>query len=316
MTGRQESINKAEDRMEKMIADKSADVKGFYYSMLQSGKTASYMTRRNYVYAVLKFKEKVNKHYSEIEYDDIVWYLNDLGKKKDGTQKTGSYMDAVHAALKRYFMYLTRSGKIQKNPMEYVDRPAPTPSDQIVRISLTKQEFQKCITNTRKSQSKFSKRDELAMAIMITTGVRISALININLEDISEDGVLKIIDKRNHYREFQLSRETMKLCAEWEAERRVIADNTSALFVSSEGTRITQNGFRKAIAKRCELTGKHITPHKFRRSCATWLHSEGGSLYDVQQYLGHSSPKTTEIYLQDKAEATVRANGIANNFYR
>lgn len=314
LSGKQESLQKAEMKMAELLKGKSPEVIGFYNSMKQSGKTSSWMTRRNYTYSVIKFVDAIKKPVTEIGYDDIISYMNAVSSNENGTLKTGSYMRTVYAALKRFFTYLYRSGKVKSNYMEFVDRPAKTPTDQVVRVSLTKEEFNKCKTYTRESNNKFSVRDELIMAIFITTGIRVTALVQINIEDIN-DNVLRIIDKGNKYREFYLSDQVMELLKLWMRQRSVLVKNTNALFISSRGTRITQDGVRKAMTNRCNTTGKHITPHKFRRSCATWLSDDGSSLYEIQQFIGHASPQTTEIYLQNKEKAASKAGNIARNFY-
>lgn len=318
--GKTEHMIATDLRMRETLKNRPDYMRGFYNSMVQSGKTSSYMTRQNYTYSVLKFVDTVNKPITEISYDDIVNYLTELSINKDGSTKSGSYMIAVYGALKRFFKYLINSDRIVKNPMEKVERPAPKPADQVVRVSLTKKEFSDCVTKIKKRTDNYALRDELMFALFITTAMRCTALSEINVSDIDfNTKTLKIIDKGNHYREFSLSDDIMDLINKWLEKRAVLligAHATDALFISSRKKRICQNEIRNITSRQCELTGKHITPHKFRRSCATWIVSNGGTVFQAQQMLGHQSPKTTsEIYLQNKTEEFKKAATIASKFY-
>ena len=59
-----------------------------------------------------------------------------------------------------------------------------------------------------------------------------------------------------------------------------------------------------------EIDGKHITPHKLRATYGTQLYNKTGDIYFVQQCMGHSNPKTTELYVREKKQNTKRASDI------
>lgn len=320
-SGKLDHEREIEARMKAKLAGQPDYIRGFYNSMIGSSRTKSVMTRQNYTYSVIKFMEAVGKPCDSITYDDIIEYRNSISRKENGEAKSGSYMCAVHGALVRFFKYLVDSGRITSNPMARIERPAPKPSDQVVRVSLTKKEFKSCVDNIRKRTDNYKLRDELMFALFISTAMRCTALSEINISDIDiQNATLKVIDKGNRFREFDLSPDIMNLLQRWLEVREKLMFGytpTDALFISNRRKRISQGEIRNITMLGCKKTGKHITPHKFRRSCATWIVSDGGTVFQAQQMLGHKNPKTTtEIYLQNKTEEFKKATQIASNFYK
>ena len=61
------------------------------------------------------------------------------------------------------------------------------------------------------------------------------------------------------------------------------------------------------------IKGKHITPHKLRATYGTQLYNATGDIYFVQECMGHSNPKTTEIYIRDTKNTTKKASDIMKN---
>lgn len=315
MTGREESIMKAKAKMAELLEGQPAEVRGFYSDMIHSGKTKSFMTQKSYLQIVIAFMNWLDKPVSEVTYDDVLTYMDE---KSNGGKTSGSWMVAVYSGLKKYFSYLRKTKRITENPMEEMDRPAAKPSDQVKRTYLTKKEIDAVVREIRMSGDKYAKRDELIFVLFLTNAMRLNALFELNVDSINFDRKeMKVIEKENKIRTFYPSDSVLKLTADYLKERNYLAPRikTNALFVSDKGERMTRYMIEAMITRRCEVTGKHITPHKIRASTATLLSQDGYSVYDIQQLLGHASPHTTEIYLQNKNEASAKANKGANGFY-
>lgn len=315
MTGREESIMKAKAKMAEMLKGQPVEVRGFYSDMIHSGKTKSFMTQKSYLQIVIAFMNWLDKPVSEVTYDDVLLYMDE---KSNGGKTSGSWMVAVFSGLKKYFTYLRKTKRITENPMEEMDRPAPKPSDQVKRTYLTKDEINLIIREIRMEGGKYAKRDELIFVLFLTNGMRLNAMFELNVGDIDfKKKEMKVIEKENKFRTFYPSDSVLKLTAEYLRERKYLAPlvNTDAMFIADNGKRMTRYMIEAMITRRCNVTGKHITPHKIRASTATLLSKDGYSVYDIQQLLGHASPHTTEIYLQDKNEASAKANRGANSFY-
>ncbi len=315
MTGREESIMKAKAKMEELLIDQGDEVRGFYSDMVHSGKTKSFMTQKSYLQIVIAFMAWLDKPISDVTYDDVLMYMDEKSK---GGKTSGSWMVAVYSGLKKYFSYLRKTKRIKDNPMDDMDRPASKPSDQVKRTYLTQDEINLVIREIRRGGGRFAKRDELIFALFLTNAMRLNALYELNISDIDfEKKEMRVIEKENKFRVFYPSDNVLKLAASYLNERKLIAPytKTEAMFVTENGTRMTRYMIESMITRRCNVTGKHITPHKIRASTATLLSKNGYSVYDIQQFLGHASPHTTEIYLQNKDEASAKANKGANCFY-
>lgn len=319
MTGKQEHVAQVKEKIDRMLEGKAPYFRSFYNSMVSSGRTGSYGTIFKYLQYVTTFVDSMDKPLNEIGYDDIVDWMAEYSRKENGESKSGSYMVAVYSALKKFFQYLEYSDKISKNPMNMIDRPAPKPSDQVKRTSLTKQELTTIFKAIRRRGGKRAKRDELMFALFLTTGMRCTALTEINIDDFNFDKkTVTIIEKRNKHREFALSDSVISLAKEWMAERaswETVSNSNRAMFVSSTGKRMTQLLVSNVVENCCKITGKHITPHKLRATCATLLSEDGLSIYEIQSFMGHQSPTTTEIYLQDKEEKVRKTSERASSFY-
>lgn len=319
ITGKQEHIAKTEAKMREILKGQPDYMTGFYNSMVNSSRTSSYMTRRNYTYAVIRFMDIVRKPYDQIRYDDIMTFMINDRLKPNGEPKGVSHDITTYSALSRFFKYLMDSERISKNPMQNIERPSSKSNKTMKKVTLTQKEINSIIRKIRKGGGKFALRDELIIALLVTTGMRRTALTEINLSDIDlREKTIQIIDKETKHRTFDLSDHTIDLINRWCEVRKALMRNVSnsdALFISSRYQRITQEGVALIVKKWCGTTEKHITPHKLRATCATLLAESGSDLYEVQHHLGHNSPQTTERYMcvPDKIK---KANRLANTFYK
>ena len=137
-TGKEEHMMKSIEKMKEKLKNQPDYVIGYYYNMRNSGRTESYKTHEVYVNHVIKFLREINKDITEIKMDDINKYLSDLSVKEDGSMVSGSYLVAVYSALKKFFKYLVNSERIDKDPMNGIERPAPKKAEMVERTNITK----------------------------------------------------------------------------------------------------------------------------------------------------------------------------------
>ena len=82
-------------------------------------------------------------------------------------------------------------------------------------------------------------------------------------------------------------------------------ENELALFISNRGTRMDQRSIDRVVSKYAQdIEGKHITPHKLRATYGTQLYASTNDLYFVQSCMGHSNPKTTELYIRGQKDSS------------
>lgn len=162
-------------------------------------------------------------------------------------------------------------------------------------------------------QTPESLRDIAIVETLYGSGIRVSELTGLNLEDIDRDrNTLRVIGKGNKERIVPIGLPAMRALEIWIAEgRRKLAENLTeqALFVGSRGKRIDQRVVREIVYQATEALGanKRVGPHALRHSAATHLLEGGADLRTVQEILGHSSLSTTQIYTHVSEERIKKA---------
>src|SRR5699024_7632843 len=135
-------------------------------------------------------------------------------------------------------------------------------------------------------------RDKAMLEILYATGVRVSELTGIDLHDIDTSRqTIRVLGKGNKERIVPFGEAASDALSGWLARRAEMAKDTDALFVGTRGKRIDQRQVRRVV----EAAGS-VSPHALRHSTATHLLEGGADLRVVQQLLGDSSLRTTQVY--------------------
>jgi len=149
----------------------------------------------------------------------------------------------------------------------------------------------------------------LALTFMAATGVRVSELCALSLEDTSPDGATyRIRGKGSRDRVVYVSNEWLQgRLAAWRKERAQVASGADPLFIGRHGRRLNPAAVRGRVKRLATVGGsaRRVTPHMLRHTAATLLIEEGVDIRLVQRLLGHASIATTEIYTH-VADETLR----------
>ncbi len=144
-------------------------------------------------------------------------------------------------------------------------------------------------------------RDLSVIEMFFATGARVYEISNLRIKDIDLDnGIIKLLGKGSKERYVQIgSQEVLRLVKEYYNLNQQEIDKSGFLFINRQGRRFSEQSIRRMIQKYSCQAGIsiHITPHMFRHSVATYLLEEGVDIMYIQRILGHSSIKTTQIYL-------------------
>ncbi|MBF0492274.1 MAG: site-specific tyrosine recombinase XerD [Deltaproteobacteria bacterium] len=145
-------------------------------------------------------------------------------------------------------------------------------------------------------------RDKAMLELMYATGLRVSELVNLKIENLSlNEGYLRTLGKGSKERLVPMGRSAVRHLREYlqgARERILKGKNLSQVFISQKRSVITRQQFWILIQRYTLQVGiqKHISPHTLRHSFATHLLERGADLRAVQTMLGHSDISTTEIY--------------------
>lgn len=165
----------------------------------------------------------------------------------------------------------------------------------------------------QEEQTPESLRDLAIVEILYGSGIRVSELTGLNLEDIDRDrNTLRVIGKGNKERIVPIGIPAMKAVDQWINEgRHKLSDDATerALFLGARGKRIDQRVVREIVYEATQALGnnKRLGPHALRHSAATHLLEGGADLRTVQEILGHSSLSTTQIYTHVSEERIKKA---------
>lgn len=165
-----------------------------------------------------------------------------------------------------------------------------------------------------------SPRDHLIITMFLNCALRLSELTSIDVHQVAGDS-LNIIGKGNKERRVFLTPATKKAINEWIEVRKLSNSKTNALFITKNGTRITNRAVQdivKKYIKKAGLEHRDISTHKLRHTAATLMYQYGNAdLRSLQEILGHTSVATTEIYTHcssNQLERTINANPLSNMF--
>lgn len=167
-----------------------------------------------------------------------------------------------------------------------------------------------------------SARDYCILTVFLNSALRLSELVNLNLEQIQND-VITIIGKGDKQRQIFFNPATKKAVASWLEVRKTMNPVDNSLFVTKLGTRVTSRGVQdivKKYLKKAGLDGRGFSCHKLRHSAATTMFRYGHvDVRTLQVILGHENLNTTSIYVHtsnDQLQAAVNSNPLANMFGR
>lgn len=308
ITGRLEKETMFYKNMEQKLQELPPIFNEYYTSMRANRK--SYTTIGVYINNVLHFARFVgkgnivNNFYENITAADVESYMISLETRqtKDGVQRTGDdILQTRWSSLNTFFEWLVKRGHIKVNPMAMVDRPKNNTEHKV--IFLTKSEIGRLFKAVDKNPNRvMAMRDKTLFSVAIATGLRAGALTNINIEDINwEDGIIKVVEKRQKTREIPIGENTLNILKEWIGIRnKEFGDlDTTAVFMSQKNGRLSGDAANDALKKYCAEAGiqKKITMHKLRASAATNLAASKVDIQTIGNILGHQSTGTTLRYV-------------------
>jgi len=205
------------------------------------------------------------------------------------------------AALRTFFNYLVREGRLRVNPAEMVQAPK---AEKYLPAFLPVEEMFSLLDLAFPDDTAGA-RDRAMLELFYSSGVRVSELTGLNLGDIDvRQGLLKVRGKGKKERIVPVGGKALRSVQDYLAKRgewdrkNQTAGGDAPLFLSRNGTRIATRSVARVL-DRCALQSginKKVSPHTLRHSFATHLLDAGADLRSIQEMLGHENLSTTQKY--------------------
>ena len=327
MTGRQEYDNKIKKRNKGKLTNAPEYMLNWYNYLKSIG--CSEITCNDYLNKVFCFLKYINYDINKvklhnIKLQDIVNYMSDK-TEVNGGESSDSYKQCVWSALNNFFGYCCKNDLVKENYVQQVKRSKNHDLERIKvnRIKLDSNIYADIIENVKsgvgtdkakKFQEEMKNRDLLIFLLLMTTGMRKTALIQINVSDIDlSNNTIFVTDKGKKHFTYKISEETEKYLKLWLQDHNKIS-NTDALFITNKGSRISGSTLDKIIDKYAScVVGKHMSPHKFRSGYVTQVFEKTGNIEFARRAVGHSNVSTTQRYIATENNEMEIASQLINS---
>ena len=269
-----------------------------FLDFLQNEKRVSNNTLQSYSRDIHQYESYLSQNrinYVKVDchkVNEYLKHLQEIGKKT-------STISRNLASIRSFYQYLIRIKKIKHDPTENIQSPKV---EKRVPSVLTSEEVETLLSQPKDVDLKGT-RDKAMLEVAYATGMRVTEIISLNVEDVNlEEGFISC-KSANKQRNIPLGSISIAALREYINDARQIMikdDKEEALFVNVNGKRLTRQGFWKIVKfykEQAHIT-KDITPHILRHSFATHLLQNGADLKAIQTMLGHSDISSTQVYMQ------------------
>ena len=268
-----------------------------YENYLTKVKMASENTISSYMRDIRLFSQwlRVNESVDVIDASqlNITNYLSYL----EAEGRTGATISRNLASLKNFYSYVVSSGFLEKTPVTDI---RINRGDKKLPQILTNREIELLLAQPVCVDAK-GYRDKAMLEVMYATGIRVSELINLDIDDVNlEQGIIKCSSTKKT-RIIPLYPAALKALSVYLKDIRnsmIASQDEQALFVNVNGVRMSRQGFWKILKyyQSAAHIEKEITPHTLRHSFAVHLLENGADLGSLQELMGHSDISSTQLY--------------------
>lgn len=275
------------------------DLISAYENYLTKVKQASANTISSYMRDIRQFAEWL-RGTEDIEVVDATQQnIGDYLSHLDDEGRSAATKSRMLASLKNFFAYVVSSGFLERTPVTEIKIER---GEKKMPQILTGREIELLLAQPVCVDAK-GYRDKAMLEVMYATGIRVTELIDLNVDDVNlEQRIIKCAGAKKT-RVIPLYPAALKALTIYLRDIRssmVAEPDERALFVNISGARMSRQGFWK-ILKHYQATAhieKEITPHTLRHSFAVHLLENGADLGSVQELMGHSDISSTQMYTQ------------------
>lgn len=219
-------------------------------------------------------------------------------KNRDGFPLKPRTINTYNEAIKGFLTWLSDNGHIRQGYpalVRYVKKPVLLPGNVLTHADMRK------MLSRIPTGDLLGYRDRAMLEVLYTTGIRSAELLGLNVFDVDfRNRTMRVIGKGRKERMVPIGRTAMRHLETYVKAIRpyLMTDpGETALFITQAGNRLKYRGFLKCVHTHADRLGfENVSPHTFRRSCATELVRSGANMYHVKELLGHESLDTLKHY--------------------
>ncbi len=253
---------------------------------------------------LINFAENIGKNSpAQIDFRDVRIFVRELFTK-NGKRTIARKL----AALRNFFDYLVREEVVANNPAKLISNPK---QEKKIPSFLGIEEVISLVESPDITTF-LGKRDRAILEVLYATGIRVSELVGLNLDDIDwASKMILVRGKRRKERIIPVGKPAIKALKEYLPVREEIlmenGEKHSSVFVNNRGKRLTARSVERIVDKYIIQTSimRKISPHTLRHTFATHLLNAGADLRTIQELLGHASLSTTQIYTHLEVEKLI-----------
>ncbi|RLC72286.1 MAG: recombinase XerC [Chloroflexi bacterium] len=267
-----------------------------YHRYLEAERNFSRYTVRNYTTDVLDFLQFLRQGQRSLEEVDHLLIRSWLGQLLKRGIARGSICRKL-SALRSFFRYLSREGKLSTDPMSTVSGPK---RERKLPSFLTLQEIQKLLEAPDTSTPQ-GLRDRALLELLYAAGLRVSEVVALNVGNVDlKARQIRVWGKRSKERVVLIGRPAAEALERYLklGRPKLSKRRSEALFLNRYGKRIAARRVQRLVREYAQIAGidRGVFPHMLRHTFATHMLDGGADLRAVQELLGHANLASTQIY--------------------
>ena len=282
-------VNHEKNKYKNVILSKQIED---FVGHLSIEKNYALNTISSYKRDLLKFTsfliDKEVSDYKMVDPDTLNMFVMELRHSNTSGKSIKRYLSSIRV----FFAFLMEIGEVETNPALLIKTPKV---ERELPKTIDFDDLKKMMT-INSSQYK-ELRSVLMIELLYSCALRVSELVGINLEDIDmNEGFVKVMGKGNKARFSPMGQTTIDVFKRYIKQRPTC--NSDALFINQKNTRISTRTVQNVVKKRALQVGVSINvhPHMLRHAAATHFLQSSHDLRTVQEFLGHKSIKSTQVY--------------------
>lgn len=337
MQGRLENQVKTEKIIERYLADAPKLVSDYYINF---SATKEFRSCLGYIQKLRRFlswyadEKKIELEDVDcisIEDGDISKFMKSIEIKKDKdkiTYTSFSHRRQYWSVLNSFFEYLTKKNYIDSNPMQLIEYP--NKKDKVTHAFLNKDDLDKLIQAVVNGlydkgsgiayEKRWKGRDLAIIYTFIYTGMRVSALCEIDMQNIDlENNSITVIDKEHKKNTYNIPEKLKSVYLDWIEQRELILGEkeADALFISARYKRLDRISVYNMIQKYSkEALGYSVSPHRLRAAYGNIIYNETHDIELTSRAMKHENISTTRIYMESNESAVnKKVEDILSNIF-